>query len=88
VESNVIVIHSRDNVAVLLQDMKIGDMVVLPDKSRFQALSNIPCGHKVLLRDLPEGGAIIKYGETIGRANAPLKRGDWVHTHNMMGEEE
>jgi len=88
VEPNVIVIHPRDNVAVLLQDIKSGEMVVLPDRSQFQALSDIPCGHKVLLRDIPQGGPIIKYGETIGSANIPLKRGDWVHTHNMMVEEE
>ena len=87
-KANVIVIHERDNVAVLLEDIKKGDTVYLPDNRRIEALSDIRCAHKVVLRDIPMGGNIIKYGEIIGKANAALKPGDWVHTHNMMIEEE
>lgn len=43
----------------------------------------IPAGHKFALRDIPKGEYVIKYGEIIGRATSDIKKGDWVHTHNV-----
>ncbi len=43
----------------------------------------IPMGHKVALRDIPEGGEVIKYGSPIGRATTDIPAGGHVHTHNM-----
>ena len=39
-------------------------------------------GHKVALRPIGEGEAVIKYGGGIGFATAPIESGAWVHTHN------
>ena len=33
--------------------------------------------------DHAEGEAIIKYGIKVGIASKPIKKGDYVHTHNM-----
>ena len=44
---------------------------------------DIPAGHKFALRDIKKGEYIIKYGEIIGRATKDVKKGEWVHTHNV-----
>jgi len=45
----------------------------------------IPFGFKVALVDIPEGGDIYKYGEVIGRSTCPIRAGDMVHVHNIVG---
>jgi altronate hydrolase len=40
-------------------------------------------GHKFALRDIPKGGAVIKYGHPIGFAAADIPQGGHVHTHNL-----
>ena len=44
---------------------------------------SVPFGHKIALRDIREGDAIIKYGFPIGHASCDIKMGDWVHSHNL-----
>ena len=43
----------------------------------------IPYGHKIALRDIPSGGTVLKYGESIGIATKDIQRGDYVHVHNL-----
>lgn len=43
-----------------------------------------PQGHKVALRAMAPGEAVIKYGQVIGYATAPISPGEHVHTHNMV----
>jgi (2R)-sulfolactate sulfo-lyase subunit alpha len=43
----------------------------------------VPLGHKIALRDLPEGADVVKYGVRIGRAVKDVREGDYVHTHNL-----
>ena len=47
------------------------------------ALSDIPFGHKIALRDISAGEAVIKYGYPIGYALTDIKKGEHVHTHNL-----
>lgn len=44
---------------------------------------NLENGHKYALRDIAQGENVIKYGNPIGHATAPIKAGDHVHTHNV-----
>lgn len=44
---------------------------------------DIPAGHKYALSDIKSGETVIKYGQIIGRATTDIKKGDWVHTHNV-----
>ena len=46
-------------------------------------INDIPIGHKYALSDVKKGDFIIKYGEIIGRATTDIKKGEWVHTHNL-----
>ncbi len=47
------------------------------------ASGEIPAGHKYALCDIKKGETVIKYGQIIGRATTDIKKGDWVHTHNV-----
>ena len=47
------------------------------------AQDNIPAGHKIALSHIPEGEKVIKYGFPIGNAEKEIKKGEWVHIHNL-----
>ena len=79
-------INARDNCAVLLTDVKKGEPVeVRTDAgvSRLDARCAITSGHKIALVSLAIDQPIIKYGEEIGRAQAAIEAGDWIHLHNV-----
>ena len=46
--------------------------------------SDIKYGHKVALEDIKKGQYIIKYGHIIGKASQDIKKGEWVHSHNLI----
>lgn len=48
-----------------------------------KAAGEIPAGHKVALRPIRVGEAVIKYGDPIGRATQDIAPGEHVHTHNL-----
>ena len=79
----VLIINSKDNVGVALRDLKAGERVVAAGEERFPLLEDIPASHKVALKDIGEAEEIIKYGETVGVSTKEIKRGSWVHTHNL-----
>jgi altronate dehydratase small subunit len=79
-------INARDNCAVLLTDVKKGGPVEVHTDagvSRLQARCAIASGHKIALLNLAVDQPIIKYGEEIGRAQAAIEAGDWIHLHNI-----
>jgi altronate dehydratase len=84
---NVIIINPSDNVAVALEDIGLNAAVSLPGGDEIPAVSAIPYSHKVSLADLGKGDAVIKYGEAIGHATAAIRKGEWVHTHNLVIKE-
>jgi len=82
----VVVIHPNDNVAVALKDLKKKQKVLVNvdgKKVMIKLLDDIPFGHKFALKDIDQGGHIVKYGETIGRSTRPVKAGEHVHVHNI-----
>ena len=80
---NVLIIHPRDNVAVVLTDLAAGEEAVAQGGEAFTALSDIPASHKIALADITAGAEIIKYGETVAVSTRDIKKGEWVHTHNL-----
>ena len=60
--------------AATLEGQSVGSLVVIQD---------IPLGHKVAMRDLPQDKRVIEYGQPIGRATQAIKRGEHVHVHNI-----
>jgi len=50
------------------------------------AKENIPFGHKMALKHITNGEAVIKYGQLIGTATKDIAPGELVHIHNVAGE--
>lgn len=86
--TKIIIINSQDNVGIALHDIKKGENLLCPDGKALIALSNIARSHKVALGDIRMGEDVLKYGEIIGEAKEFIKKGDWVHTHNLDIEEK
>lgn len=82
----VLIIHPKDNVAVALKNLSAGEVVTAPGIEPFAALEEIPVGHKIALRDLAQGEEIIKYGETVALSKQGIRKGEWVHTHNLESQ--
>ena len=82
----IMVMQEKDNVAVCLKEMEAGKTVEVPVrgvKTPIYLIDDIPFAHKFALTDIDTGQNIVKYGEVIGLASAPIKAGQWVHTHNV-----
>lgn len=77
-----IVLAPGDMVCVAAHPIHRGDTVRVGDET-LTVLDDVPRGHKIALTDIPEGANVRKYGFEIGHATRPIKRGEWVHTHNL-----
>jgi altronate hydrolase len=80
---NILIIHSRDNVGVALKAIAKDKPVVTGGKEVFSTLEEIPASHKVALQDINKGEEIIKYGEPVAVSTQVIRKGQWVHTHNL-----
>lgn len=79
-------LSADDNVATLLHAVKQGERVIVRTTAgeiAITALDPIALCHKIALRDISPGEAVLKYGECIGEATAAIPRGAWVHIHNV-----
>ena len=77
-----------DDVGVAVVDLKTGSevsAVTLEGEfvAQVQLATDIPLGHKVAMRDIPQGKMVTEYGRTIGQATQTAARGSHVHTHNL-----
>ena len=75
-------IHSADNVAVALQPLAKG-MVVVIGNSEIAIAENIPGGHKLTVHAICAQEKVFKYGHCIGHATQNIAAGTWVHSHNL-----
>jgi altronate dehydratase small subunit len=73
-----------DNVALLLSDVKAGEVITLGSGWVEVAAEDIPAGYKIAIQALPVGQAIINYGVVIGTARYSIKPGERVHFHNLQ----
>jgi altronate hydrolase len=78
-----LVISAHDNVATALEALAAGATVQVGDAS-ITLLDDIPRGHKVALRAIASGDAVVKYGSPIGTASQAIAAGAHVHTHNVV----
>ena len=84
------VVHDEgDSVGVVVVEglkagAKLSGWVMDQDKMvTFDAKNDIPIGHKLAIRSIKAGDAIIKYGVDIGRAIADIAPGEHLHVHNV-----
>lgn len=77
-----------DNVATIFaNDVVSGMQVDIRDKKgnseNVTVIGDVPYGHKIAVRDIKKGELIVKYGEEIGGALCDIKKGEYVHVHNL-----
>ena len=77
-----LVISARDNVATALEPLDAGQTIRAGDATVTVAEA-IPRGHKIALRAIAAGEAVVKYGSPIGTASSGIAAGAHVHTHNV-----
>jgi len=75
----VLALSAKDNVAVALDEVPAGAPV-----AGVRALARIPRGHKFALEAISEGAPVLKFGQVIGFAAAPIAPGAHIHTHNVV----
>ena len=81
-----IVLEDADCVAHALVPLRAGDVAEVRGPGRRFAicvLEDVPRYHKLATVDLDAGAVVTKAGEEIGRASAPIRAGEHVHTHNL-----
>lgn len=85
-ENKAIKLHDKDNVAVLLNSIRNGEIISIQDVDKKIKLNKgIPYGHKVALKDIGVNEWVIKYGEYMGIATENISKGDHVHVSNVRG---
>lgn len=86
---NALRLHETDNVAVALENLKMGEQLAVQGLDREVILRiNIPYGHKVAVDDIPQDQKILKYGECMGIATEGIAAGSHVHVSNVRGLNE
>lgn len=84
-------INSIDNVATVMHDVIVGQLVEVMDKNscikiHLKAKDRINLGHKIALQNIPKGGLVFKYGFVIGKALENIYKGQHVHIHNIESQ--
>ncbi len=80
--ANSIVLSPSDNVVVANGRLEKG--TTLPGGAT--TADAIESGHKVAIRSIPAGSAVVKYAQAIGRATQDIAAGEHVHSHNLVFE--
>jgi len=81
-------VDDLDNVATIFANGIVDGMEVeMRDKKGNSEIitvhGDVPYGHKIAVKDIAVGEHIMKYGESIGAASHDIKKGDYVHVHNL-----
>jgi len=69
-------VNDRDNVGIIVHPEGVAAGAQLP--GGLTAREKVPQSHKVALRDIDAGEAILRYGQAIGYANRAIPAGAWV----------
>lgn len=81
------VVRTEDNVANMVGPGRKGQRVncVIEDRFRNEVLllEDVPANHKFALRYIGRGEPVIKYGCPIGTASRDIRKGEYVHIHNV-----
>jgi hypothetical protein len=84
-------IAAADNVATLVDELAApGPVAILGGLTTVTLAAREPIfrGHKIALRALAPGDAVVKFGVRIGHATRPVAPGEWVHLHNLASDHD
>ena len=83
-KKQILVMDAKDNVGIVLQDVGPEDWLTRKDTGEsVQSVEAIPRSHKIAIADIGDKEPILRYGEPIGYATRPIRKGEWVHVHNL-----
>ena len=85
------VIDAKDNVAVVLGEVKKGDTITWIKAGKacsVTAPEDVPPYHKIANEFIAKGMPVVKYGEHIGLAAKDIQAGEHVHVHNVQNNRE
>ncbi len=73
--------HPQDNVAIIANDGGLPAGTVMPAgvAEGLTLREKVPQGHKVALRDIAAGQAVLRYNVPVGVAREAIAAGSWVH---------
>lgn len=77
-QKDALLIEKEDDVLVALHPLKKGQVV-----DGITLLDDIPQAHKIARHDMEKGHVLLKYGCPIGILTADVKKGQWIHSHNL-----
>lgn len=80
-------IDPKDNLVTCLRAVKNGEEITV-DGEKIKVSGDVPQFHKIAIADIPKGGICYKYGQVIGKASADIKKGDYVHVHNLVSAKD
>jgi altronate hydrolase len=82
-----VAVHLRpeDNVAVAARPVPPGHEVAF-DGATLTISGRVGLGHKLALRPIRKGEAVLKYGQVIGFASQEIAPGAHVHVHNVSAD--
>lgn len=82
-----VAVHLRpeDNVAIAATTIAEGTEIEIAG-SRFRASRRIGLGHKIAIRPIRQGEAVLKYGQIIGFAGEDVSPGTHMHVHNVRAD--
>jgi galactarate dehydratase len=69
-------VHETDNVAIIVNPEGLPSGTLF--ESGLELRESVPQSHKVALRDIDSGEAVLRYGQVIGLAARAIPRGSWV----------
>lgn len=75
-------INPADNVAVAIEPLKAGETIIV-NGNQIVITTDVPAGHKFLLKNLAKGENVIKYGYPIGHLLEDHKQGDFICHENI-----
>lgn len=71
----------NDNVAIVANPTGLKRGAIVLDG--IELVEDVPMGHKVALKTLQDGDAVIRYNQIIGYANRIIVKGSWINESNI-----
>ncbi|WP_372424310.1 UxaA family hydrolase [Salinarimonas chemoclinalis] len=76
--ARIIKLSDSDNIVLAVEPLAAGETV-----DGIAVRTRVPRGHKMAARPIAADEPVVKYGQIIGFARAPIDAGEWVHEHNV-----
>ncbi|WP_378187344.1 UxaA family hydrolase [Aquimarina sp. W85] len=86
-QKKVIKVHPKDNVAVALVNLNVGNNIKV-NQQDIKLITNVKAKHKIALTELNTGDRIIMYGVLVGKASCFIAKGEVLTTENVKHESE